>query len=157
MYLTGQRRVRKLPNSCCDTPHPTSAGIITFDEMETFATRLERFDWKLVGKKEMYIPYNSNRTLVPTEDSDVLGPKHLNPDTVRWELHRVWVVEAELQPGQRHTSPKSRATSTRTPGGRCWPIAGMPTASCGACRSPGAPCDGTSQGGASRDGRGSAA
>jgi hypothetical protein len=108
VYLTGQRRVRKLPNSCCDTPHPTSAGIITFDEIETFATRLERFDWKLVGKKEVYIPYNSNRTLVPTKDTDVLGPKHLHPDHVRWELHRVWVVESTLQAGQRHTSAKSR-------------------------------------------------
>jgi len=108
VYLTGQRRVRKLPNSCCDTPHPTSAGIVSFDEIETFATRLDRFDWKLVGKKEMYIPYNSNRLLVPTKDTDVLGPHHLNPDHVRWELHRVWVVEAALKPGQRHTSAKSR-------------------------------------------------
>lgn len=108
VYLTGQRRVRKLPNSCCDTPHPTSAGIVTFDEISTFATRLERYDWKLVGKKEMYIPYNSNRTLVPSKDTDVLGPNHLQPDHVRWELHRVWVVEASLKPGQRHTSAKSR-------------------------------------------------
>jgi len=108
VYLTGQRRVRKLPNSCCDTPHPTSAGIVSFDEIETFAARLDRFDWKLVGKKEMYIPYNSNRLLVPTKDTDVLGPHHLNPDHVRWELHRVWVVEAALKPGQRHTSAKSR-------------------------------------------------
>ena len=108
VYLTGQRRVRKLPNSCCDTPHPTSAGIVTFDEIETFATRLDRFDWKLVGKKEMYIPYNSNRLLVPTKDTDVLGPHHLQPEHVRWELHRVWVVEADLKPGQRHTSTKSR-------------------------------------------------
>lgn len=108
VYLTGQRRVRKLPNACCDTPHPTSAGIITFDEVGTFLSRLDRFDWKLVGKKEMYIPYNSNRILVPSKDSDIIGPRHLNPDYVRWELHRVWVVEATLKPGQRHTSPKSR-------------------------------------------------
>lgn len=108
VYLTGQRRVRKLPNSCCDTPHPTSAGILSFDEIETYSTRLDRFDWKLVGKKEMYIPYNSNRMLVPTKDTDVLGARHLNPDHVRWELHRVWVVEAALKSGQRHSSPKSR-------------------------------------------------
>ena len=25
VYLTGQRRVRKLPNACCDTPTPASA------------------------------------------------------------------------------------------------------------------------------------
>lgn len=108
VYLTGQRRVRKLPNSCCDTPHPTSAGIITFDEIETFGGRIDRFDWKLVGKKEIYIPYNSNRILQPMKDADILTAHHLNPDHVRWELHRVWVVEATLKPGMRHTSPKSR-------------------------------------------------
>lgn len=107
VYLVGQRRVRKLPNACCDTPTPAAAGILSFDEVETFLGRLDRFDWKLVGKKETYIPYNSNRTLVPTKDSDVLGTRHLNPDHVRWELHRVWVVEATLKAGQRHTSPKS--------------------------------------------------
>ncbi len=108
VYLTGQRRVRKLPNACCDTPTPFSAGVVTFDEVEGFSGRMDRFDWKLVGKQEMLIPYNSNRTLVPSKDSDVVGAHHLNPDHVRWELHRVWVVEATLKPGQRHTSPKSR-------------------------------------------------
>lgn len=107
-YLTGQRRVRKVPNACCDSPNPATAGIVNFDEWETYANRMDRFDWKLVGKREMYIPYNSNRILVPTKDSDIIGPHHLNPDHVRWELHRVWVVEASLKPGKRHTSPKSR-------------------------------------------------
>lgn len=108
VYLVGQRRVRKLPNACCDTPTPAAAGILTFDEVEVFLGRLDRFDWQLIGKKEMYIPYNSNRTLVPSKDSDIMGQRHLNSDHVRWELHRVWVVEATLKPGQRHTSAKSR-------------------------------------------------
>jgi hypothetical protein len=108
VYLTGQRRVRKLPNACCDTPTPFSAGVASFDEVEGFAGRLGRFEWKLVGKQEMLIPYNSNRTHVPTKDTDVVGEHHLNPDHVRWELHRVWVVEANLREGQRHTVPKSR-------------------------------------------------
>ncbi len=108
VYLTGQRRVRKLPNACCDTPGAFAAGLVSFDEIEGFTGRFDRFDWKLVGKQEMIIPYNSNRTLVPTKDSEVVGAHHLNPDHVRWELHRVWVVEANLRDGQRHTSPKSR-------------------------------------------------
>lgn len=108
VYLTGQRRVRKLPNACCDTPTPFSAGVVTFDEVEGFTGRLDRFDWKLVGKQEMLIPYNSNRTLTPTKDTDLIGEHFLNPDHVRWELHRVWVVDATLREGQRHTSPKSR-------------------------------------------------
>jgi len=108
VYLTGQRRVRKLPNTCCDTPSPASAGLMTFDEIETFQGKTNRFDWKLVGKKEMVIPYNSNRLLQPTKDTDVLGKHHLNPDHVRWELHRVWVVEATLRAGQRHQVARSR-------------------------------------------------
>jgi len=108
IYLTGQRRVRKLPNSCCDTPTPFSAGIISFDELGTFLGDMSRFDWKLLGKKEVVVPYNSNRTMVPPKTADVIKGRHLNPDHVRWELHRVWVVEATLKEGKRHTSARSR-------------------------------------------------
>lgn len=108
VYLTGQRRVRKLPNACCDTPTPATAGVASFDEVDVLSGRTDRFDWKIVGKKEMYIPYNSNRMNVPLKDSDLLLAHHLNPDHVRWELHRVWVIEANLRPGQRHQAPKSR-------------------------------------------------
>jgi len=107
LYLTGQRRVRKLPNTCCDTPTPAAAGVMSFDEIETFQGRLSRFDWKILGKKEMLIPYNSNRLLQPTKDREVLMPHHLNPDHVRWELHRVWVVEATVRAGQRHQAARS--------------------------------------------------
>lgn len=108
VYLTGQRRVRKLPNACCDTPTPATAGVASFDEVDVLAGRTDRFDWKIVGKKEMYIPYNANRMNVPLKDSDLLLAHHLNPDHVRWELHRVWVIEANLKPGQRHQAPRSR-------------------------------------------------
>ncbi|MES2262777.1 MAG: DUF1329 domain-containing protein [Pseudomonadota bacterium] len=108
VYLAGQRRVRKLPNACCDTPTPATAGVMSFDELEVFAGRTDRFDWKLIGKKEMYIPYNTNKTLQPSKDGDVMIAHFLNPDHVRWELHRVWVVEASLRKDQRHVAPKSR-------------------------------------------------
>jgi len=107
VYLTGQRRVRKLPNPCCDTPAPATAGVMSFDDLEVFFGRTDRFDWKLVGKRELIIPYNGNKLLVPGKNADVLGANHLNPDHMRWELHRVWVVEATLRAGQRHQSPKS--------------------------------------------------
>ncbi|MDZ7922034.1 DUF1329 domain-containing protein [Rhodoferax sp.] len=108
VYLTGQRRVRKLPNACCDTPTPATSGVASFDEVDVFAGRGDRFDWKIVGKKEVLIPYNSNGLHTPTKDSDVLMANHLNPDHVRWELHRVWVIESTLRSGQRHQAPKSR-------------------------------------------------
>lgn len=108
VYLTGQRRVRKLPNLCCDTPAPTMGGTMSFDEIEGFTGRLDRFDWTIVGKKELYIPYNGNKLMQPTSDEQVLSAHHLNPDYVRWELHRVWVIDANLREGQRHQAPKSR-------------------------------------------------
>lgn len=108
VYLTGQRRVRKLPNPCCDTPTPATAGVMSFDELETFTGKTSRFDWKIVGKQEVIVPYNGNKLLQPKTDAEVLAKNFPNPDHVRWELHRVWVVDANLRSGQRHQAPKSR-------------------------------------------------
>jgi hypothetical protein len=110
VYITGQRRVRKLPLSCCDTPTPFSAGMSSFDEVDIFLTTetIPRFDWNIVGKKEMFIPYNSNKFNEPGKAEDVFSDHFINPDHLRWELHRVWVVEAVLKEGQRHTSHKTR-------------------------------------------------
>lgn len=106
-YLPGQRRVRRLPNACCDTPTPATAGVMSFDELYVFTGRIDRFDWKLVGKKDMYIPYNSNKVFTAASPTDLLGEHHLKPDVIRWELHRVWVVEATLKSGKRHVMPRS--------------------------------------------------
>ena len=108
VYLSGQRRVRTLPNACCDTPTPSTAGVMSFDELSVWGGRTDRFDWKLVGKQEMYIPYNTNNVQNAAQPQDVLGKHHLNPDYVRWELHRVWVVESTLAAGKRHQLPKGR-------------------------------------------------
>lgn len=108
VYLKGQRRVRKLPNGCCDTPTPAAAGLMTFDEIYTFVGRIDLFDWKLLGKKEMFIPYNVNSLMQPKTDQEILMPPHLNPSHMRWEKHRVWVIEATLRQGKRHHAPKSR-------------------------------------------------
>ncbi|MGJ7512950.1 DUF1329 domain-containing protein [Pseudomonas baetica] len=108
VYLVGQRRVRKLPNACCDTPSPATAGVMSFDEVTTFAGRLDRFDWKIIGKQEKYVPYNSNGALQVKDDKELLSKHHINPEHVRWELHRVWVVEATLRNGKRHQAVRSR-------------------------------------------------
>ncbi|KZN15481.1 hypothetical protein OA79_00655 [Marinomonas sp. TW1] len=107
VYLTGQRRVRKLPNACCDTPTPATAGLMSFDELSVFSGRTDLFNWKLLGKKEILIPYNENRFLQYPDDQLITG-NHLNPDTVRWELHRVWEVEATLAEGKRHPAVRSK-------------------------------------------------
>ncbi|MDN2658606.1 MULTISPECIES: DUF1329 domain-containing protein [Neptunomonas] len=106
VYLSGQRRVRKLPNACCDTPTPATAGLMSFDELSVFSGKTELFNWKLLGKKELLIPYNMNRFL-QYSDEDLITGNHLNPEAVRWELHRVWVVEATLAEGKRHQAVRS--------------------------------------------------
>lgn len=106
VYLAGQRRVRKLPNACCDSPTGSTAGLMSYDELSVFQGRTGLFDFKLLGKREMLIPYNQNRFLqVP--DANIVKGQHLDPDHVRWELHRVWVVEATLKSGARHQAPKA--------------------------------------------------
>ena len=108
VYFAGQRRTRQLPNACCDTPNPATSGNIGFDETYLFYGSISRYDWKLVGKKELFIPYNQNKRLQAPSDASLVAAKHLNPEWSRWELHRNWVVEGTLRAGQRHQSPKVR-------------------------------------------------
>ena len=105
-YLPGQRRVKLAPDISYDTPNPGSAGVATYDEAFIFNGAQDRYDWKIVGKKEMYIPYNGYRLMYAKNPADVMKPGHVNPDLMRWELHRVWVVEATLKPGKRHIYAK---------------------------------------------------
>jgi hypothetical protein len=105
-YLPGQRRVKLAPDISYDTPNPGSAGVATYDEAFIFNGAQDRYDWKILGKKEMYIPYNGYRLMYAKSPTDVMKPGHVNPDLMRWELHRVWVVEATLKPGKRHIYAK---------------------------------------------------
>lgn len=106
-YLVGQRRVRRAPTVGYDTPDFVASGANYFDELHGFIGQPDRYQWKLVGKKEMYIPYNTNKFHSEKPD-DVFTEKTLNSDKMRWELHRVWEVEATLAPGKRHAVPKRR-------------------------------------------------
>ena len=107
-YLPGQRRVRLAPDLAYDTPNPGAAGAGTYDDVSVFNGAIDRYDWKLVGKKEMYVPYSSYRLTYHKDAADITKPNHINPDLVRWELHRVWVVDATLKPGKRHIYAKRR-------------------------------------------------
>src|SRR5215831_17936659 len=105
-YLPGQRRVKLAPDLAYDTPNPGAAGAGTYDDVSVLNGAIDRYDWKLVGKKEMYVPYSDYRLTYHKTAADVTKPNHLNPDLVRWELHRVWVVEATLKPDKRHIYSK---------------------------------------------------
>jgi hypothetical protein len=106
-YLAGQRRVRRAPSVGFDTPDFVASGANFFDEVQAPNGNPERYDWKLVGKQEMYVPYNENR-MFSVKDADAMGANHLNPDHIRWELHRVWVLESDRKADQRHAVAKRR-------------------------------------------------
>jgi len=107
VYNPGQRRVRKAPNVAYDNPGTASDGLRTNDMTDMFNGAMDRFDWKLVGKREMYIPYNDYKIHAKGLDyKDILRPGHINPDLMRYELHRVWVVDATLKQGFRHINKR---------------------------------------------------
>ncbi|MFN6970024.1 MAG: DUF1329 domain-containing protein [Rheinheimera sp.] len=106
-YNTGQRRVRRAPNVAYDAPGTASDGLRTTDDFDMFNGSPDRYTWELKGKQEMLIPYNSYKLhSKETKYDSLLTAGHLNPDYVRWEKHRVWVVEATLKSGMRHVYGK---------------------------------------------------
>ncbi|MFH0729802.1 MAG: DUF1329 domain-containing protein [Pseudomonadota bacterium] len=102
-YSAASRRVRLSPDLTYDTPIASQGGVTTYDEGYLFLGKLDLFDFKLIGKREMLIPCNNYRLVFEAGSEQLLTPKHLNPDFVRWELHRVWVVEATRKPEKKHT------------------------------------------------------
>ena len=102
-YNPGQRRVRRAPNVAYDNPGTTTDGLRTADQFDMFNGAVDRYDWELAGKREIYVPYNAYRLHSDAAAfEDILTPLHPNPELLRYELHRVWVVEATLKPGARH-------------------------------------------------------
>jgi len=107
IYNPGQRRVRRAPNVAYDNPGTASDGLRTNDMTDMFNGSMDRFNWKIVEKKEMYVPYNSYGAHAEgITYEDFVMPGHLDPNLMRYELHRVWVIEANLKEGMRHINPK---------------------------------------------------
>lgn len=103
IYNPGQRRVRRAPNVAFDNPGTAADGLRTSDQFDMYNGSPERYNWKLIGKKELYVPYNAYKLHSgKVKYKDILKPLHLNPDLPRYELHRVWVVDATLKEGTRH-------------------------------------------------------
>lgn len=103
IYNAGLRRVRRAPNLSFDAPISESEGLRTADDTDMFNGSPMRFNWALKGKRELYIPYNSYA--LGSSDltyEQILQKGHVNPDHARYELHRVWEVEATLKEGERH-------------------------------------------------------
>lgn len=101
IYNAGQRRVRRAPQVAYDAPG--LEGLRTVDQADMFSGAPDRYDWKLIGKKELYIPYNSYPIMDKSVSyDDIVSKDHINQKYSRYELHRVWEVEATLKKGSRH-------------------------------------------------------
>ncbi|WP_271103961.1 DUF1329 domain-containing protein [Pseudomonas tohonis] len=107
LYNAGQRRVRRAPQVSYDGPGTAADGLRTSDNFDMYNGAPDRYDWKLEGKKEIYIPYNSYRLDSPKlKYADIIKAGHINQDLTRYELHRVWHVVATLKAGERHIYAK---------------------------------------------------
>ncbi|ETR74028.1 MAG: hypothetical protein OMM_00498 [Candidatus Magnetoglobus multicellularis str. Araruama] len=103
LYSPGRRRVIRSPNAAYDYPGTASDGLRTIDDWNIFNGATDRYSWKLLGKKEIYIPYNCYTLHSDTlAYKDILTRYHINQKYVRYELHRVWVVEATLKENKHH-------------------------------------------------------
>ena len=107
VYNPGQRRVRRAPNIAYDNPGTASDNLRTTDMTDMFNGDTSRFDYGSIVKRELLVPYNSYK--VHSDDlkyKDLVEKGHLNQDLMRYELHRVWVVNATVKEGQRHINSR---------------------------------------------------
>lgn len=103
VYNPGSRRVLRAPEIAYDNPSSGSDALATTDDYDGYNGAPDRYDFKLLGKKEVYISYNNYKlTDKHLKYDDLIKPNVMNQSVVRYELHRVWVVEATLKPGASH-------------------------------------------------------
>jgi len=102
-YNPGQRRLRRAPNVGYDNPGTAADGLRTNDQTDSFNGATDRYSWKIIGKKEMLIPYNAYKLHSDQyRYADIVKKAHINPELPRYELHRVWIVEGTVKPNTSH-------------------------------------------------------
>lgn len=107
IYFPGQRRVRRAPSFAYDNPIAGTDSLYFVDQINMFTGALDRYDFKLVGKQEMIVPYNSYKLIDKSNTFDkLIGQDYLNREAQRYENHRVWVVEATVKADKRHSFAK---------------------------------------------------
>ena len=107
IYNAGQRRVRRAPDLAYDNINDGTEGLRTTDQFDAYNGAPDRYDWKIVGKREVYVPYNSFKLSdKKLKYKDMIRKNTPNADLLRYELHRVWEVEANLKAGSKHVYAK---------------------------------------------------
>jgi hypothetical protein len=100
-YSPGTRRVRRAPDVAYDNPGTNTDAMSTSDAFDGFNGALDRYTWEMKPRVVKFIAYNSY-DILHTKYADYVKPSHPNQDVVRYEPHRVHVVEAKLKAGSRH-------------------------------------------------------
>ncbi len=100
----GLRRLFRVPaNIGYDYPAPGTGGLQYLDQINMYNGGFNKYTWRLLGRKVMIAPYNSYRAQDRSlKYNELVPPKHFNQDYTRYEMHRLWVVEAETRPGENH-------------------------------------------------------
>ena len=106
LYLPALRRMLRGPDVEYDAPDQDSQGLLTIDQRNMFTGSLSRYNWRFVGKQVRYVGYNGYKMLDLTDHSQAVERSHIKPDYMRYEPHRVYVIEATLKPGARHIYAK---------------------------------------------------
>ena len=100
-------RMFRIPPVGYDQPFPGSDGLQFIDMVDMYNGAFDRYVWKLIGKREMYLPYNNYRIGDGLYSyAQLIKPGFLNPQAARYELHRVWVIEASERGGKTHAFGK---------------------------------------------------
>src|SRR5512139_2576517 len=86
IYNAGQRRVRRAPDLAYDNFTDGTEGMRTSDQFDAWNGAPDRYEWKLIGKKEIYIPYNAyklaDKKLKYKED--IIKKNTINSDLMRY-------------------------------------------------------------------------
>lgn len=101
MFNPSTRKIMRAPAGAVtyDGLLSTANGLRNNHNMYMFSGAPDRYEWKLLGKKEIYVPYNAYKASAMTVDrDDFMTINHPNPDYLRYELHRVWQVEITQKP-----------------------------------------------------------
>lgn len=102
-YDSSSRRLRRSPNLAYETDLPNSSSLRSVDQKDMYNGAPNQYDWEFKGKREMFVPYNAYKLHdSDVRPDDVIRPQHINQELTRYELHRVWVVEARLRTGISH-------------------------------------------------------
>ena len=100
----GMHKLFRIPPVGYDQPFPATDGMYFVDMIDMYNGAFDRYVWKLVGKRELILPYNAYRLSDGSRTyASLLTPKFFNPEATRYELHRVWVIEATERGGKKHS------------------------------------------------------